>query len=375
MEKCDEVRRAIMKRSVTGGEEAKKKAKAMEDEFVTGAIGKGVPEKIAKKAYETILFMSGYGFNRSHATGYAMLSYYCAWLLKHHETEWLTAYLESCTSDDDKAEAFSEIKNMGYKIAPIDVNYAGHGWTALPNKRFMPALLTCKGIGNAAVDELIVERRDGFKSFEDFLWDENGCWRWGKVNKTSLEALVKLRAFESLECVGEGRLFNSYKLMHRVLIENMNELRKSPKKDPYLGRNNLYSLIRTLEPDTKEWTRQEMATSMLEILGSVDISQLIPQRVTDSFNEKGVKSIDEASEDKDVHWFVYSRGIVKKSKNNKVYLDAEVMGASGKGTKLKVWAWNSSDAPEPLSLWVAELDKNEQWGCATMKFKMRAINV
>lgn len=63
MEKCDEVRRAIMKRSISGGEAAKQKAQELEDTFVQGAVSKGVPEHIAKKAYQTILFMSGYGFN------------------------------------------------------------------------------------------------------------------------------------------------------------------------------------------------------------------------------------------------------------------------------------------------------------------------
>lgn len=64
MEQTDEVRRAIMKRSISGGAEAKAKAKALEDDFVNGAVEKGVPLDIAKKAYQTILWMSGYGFNK-----------------------------------------------------------------------------------------------------------------------------------------------------------------------------------------------------------------------------------------------------------------------------------------------------------------------
>lgn len=60
----DEVRRAIMKRSISGGEEAKKKMKEMDDAFINGCIKNGIPEPIAKKAYETICWMSGYGFNK-----------------------------------------------------------------------------------------------------------------------------------------------------------------------------------------------------------------------------------------------------------------------------------------------------------------------
>lgn len=63
-DQCDKVRKAIMKRSISGGEEAKKKAREMEEAFVTGAIAKGVPELVAHEAYQKILWFAGYGFNK-----------------------------------------------------------------------------------------------------------------------------------------------------------------------------------------------------------------------------------------------------------------------------------------------------------------------
>jgi DNA polymerase-3 subunit alpha len=64
LEQCDEVRRAIMKRSISGGDAAKQKAQELENDFVSGAMKNGVPEDIAKKAYQTVLWMAGYSFNR-----------------------------------------------------------------------------------------------------------------------------------------------------------------------------------------------------------------------------------------------------------------------------------------------------------------------
>jgi len=64
MAETDEVRRAIMKRSISGGDAAKKKAQELEDSFVGGAMKNGVPKEIAEKAYQTVLWMSGYGFNK-----------------------------------------------------------------------------------------------------------------------------------------------------------------------------------------------------------------------------------------------------------------------------------------------------------------------
>lgn len=64
-EKCDDVRRAIMKRDLSKGDAAIKEAQKMEDDFVSGAASKGIPESTARKAYQNILWFAGYGFNKS----------------------------------------------------------------------------------------------------------------------------------------------------------------------------------------------------------------------------------------------------------------------------------------------------------------------
>lgn len=63
-DQCDNVRRAIMKRDHSKGAAAIKEMKDMEEAFVKGAMAKGIKEETAKRSYETICFMSGYGFNR-----------------------------------------------------------------------------------------------------------------------------------------------------------------------------------------------------------------------------------------------------------------------------------------------------------------------
>lgn len=63
-DQCDNVRRAIMKRDLTKSNSAQKEAKRLEDDFVKGAIQKGIPEITAKKAYQQVLWYAGYGFNK-----------------------------------------------------------------------------------------------------------------------------------------------------------------------------------------------------------------------------------------------------------------------------------------------------------------------
>ena len=156
---CDMIRRTIMKRSASKADAMKKQAEDLKKQFVEGCIGNGISMRIAEGLYEKILFFSGYGFNKSHAVSYAIDSYYCAWLMTYYKEEWLCAYLEAMSSNPDKRKkAISEIKKLGYKIVPTDINHADKYWTILDGKRFMPSFLSCKGVGEAAIDEIIENR-------------------------------------------------------------------------------------------------------------------------------------------------------------------------------------------------------------------------
>lgn len=64
-DECDQVRRAIMKRSISGGEAAKKKAQETRDSFVEGCIKNGYERRVADDLYDKILYFAGYGFNKS----------------------------------------------------------------------------------------------------------------------------------------------------------------------------------------------------------------------------------------------------------------------------------------------------------------------
>jgi DNA polymerase III alpha subunit len=370
-EQCDEVRRAIMKRSISGGEAAKQKAQELEDDFVKGAMGKGVPEDIAKKAYQTILFMSGYGFNASHALAYSIDSYYCAWLLTHHTEAWLTAYLEDMSSTpDNKAKALSEIKSMGYSVVPIDVNVAGKSWTVLPGKMFMPSLLSCKGIGAAAVDEVLQNRP--YKSLEDMLWTEDGSWRHSKFNKRALESLVKIGGFGSFDCVGPDKLFSSLKHMHHVLIERNDEIKKTSKREPGIGIRRYYEIIKETH-GMEEWTPQELVDNKIEVLGAFDITDLIPQNVMNVLSEKGVPSVSDYA-DEGLYWFVVMSTAVKQSKNGKQYLLAEIIGSDDKKHRVYVWSAGSNFSIKPLTPCLAPL-KHSGFGFSTNARSIKSLVV
>jgi len=370
-DKCDEVRRAIMKRSISGGEAAKKAAQETRDGFVKGCVNNGYTESVANNLYDKILYFAGYGFNKSHAVAYAIDSYWCAWLMTYFEEQWLTAYIESMLGNPDKkAKAFGEIKRLGYKIVPIDINEADLSWTVLPGKRFMPSLLSCKGLGKSGADEIIESRP--YKSVEDMLWNPDGSWRPSKFNKKGLDALIKVGAFASLDCVGEGKVFNSYHHMHEVLIENADMLKKSPKRDPFEGKKAFYELARALGPEVEEWSRKELAELSLEIFGSIDVLALLDPAVLTKLDEKGVRSIDEW-EGKDIYWFCIQAANPKLTKNRKKYLQFEGVGPAGKVYKISAWGWDGERTFDPYTVVIAEIDRND-FGASTVMWRLKEIS-
>lgn len=370
-DQCDNVRRAIMKRDMSKGDTAIKEAKQMEDAFVNGAIQKGIPENTARKSYQQILWMAGYGFNASHATAYAIDSYMCAWLLTYYEEEWLCAYLESMSSNDDnRAKAFSEVRSMGYEIVPIDIKDAGMGWKILPGKRMMPSMLACKGVGEAAVIEL--EQLRPITSIENLFWDENHKWKLSKFNKRALEAMINVQAFDQLGIVGEDKLFKNYHHMHRVIIEHHNEIKKSKKSEPKLGKQRFYELIKEYE-NTPEWTKEEKIKNIIKHFGSVDVNQLVPKTVINKLIQKGIKNIDEYDR-KDLYWFCVVKATPRKTRNNRNYLLIEGVGLAGKTYRIFMWSWDGKLEFNSYAMVMCELSHSD-FGFATSQKKLRILNV
>ena len=365
----DTMRRNIMKRSAAKKDTAIADARKAKEEFVSGAAKNGVPERVADELYEKILFFSGYGFNASHAVSYAIDSYYCAWLLTHYEEEWLCAYLESMSGTDDKrAKAFAEVKAMGYKIVPIDINYATKSWTILEGKRFMPSFLSCKGVGEAAIDEIMENRP--YKSVEEMLWYPTGQWRHSKFNKRAMEGLVAIKAFDSLDCTGTDKTFNNYKQMYEILINRTTEIKKWTKKNPTAGMEAFKAaLIETNElPD---WDRRELVENSTKYLGSFNASILVPDYVMAKLEEKGVKPLDEI-EKSDVYWFIISSALPKKTKNGKPYLLINATGSGGKNKRIFCWGWDGVREFPQYSVCIAEITVDD-FGCKTFMSKIKVI--
>ncbi len=352
-EQCNSVRK--MMKPQGSSKDALAKAKALEDRFVGGCIENGVKPSVAKKLFDDIMLFAAYGFNKSHAVAYAVDSYYCAWLMTYFEEEWLCAYLESMEGNPDKrGKAFSEVKALGYDIVPIDINFADKNWTILEGKKFMPSFSSCKGIGETAIDEITASRP--YSSFDDMFWDENGKWQLSKFNKRAMESLIRIGALDSMDIIGPGRLFESYKHVYETIIPNWSKLRKSLKKNPFEGRD-LFHLAIEENVNCGEWSRSEIVKNDMDLLGSVSVEKIVPPAHLQRFNQEGWLPLDEYS-GKYFYWFIVMSSIPRKTKNGKNYLRLKVMGQNGKQEWMNVWSWNGVDEIDPYSVCVAQISEN-----------------
>jgi len=163
--------------------------------FIDGAKKHKITEPKAKKLFDLIQKFAGYGFNKSHAAAYAVVTYHTAYLKAHHPTEFMAALLTSETGNTDKMVGYlTECRDMGIKVLPPDVNESQKDF-AVADGGIRFGLAAIKNVGEGAVESIIAVRNDAgrFRSFFDF------CRRIDlhKVNKRMLEGLIKAGAFDS----------------------------------------------------------------------------------------------------------------------------------------------------------------------------------
>lgn len=164
--------------------------------FTTGAVKRGVKEETATYIFDLMEKFAGYGFNKSHSASYALISYQTAWLKTHYPSEFMAAVLSSDMDRTDKVIVFlDECKVLKLTVTPPDINRSDYFFQVIDKQNLMYGLGAIKGMGQGAVENIVEARKSGpFKDIFDF------CQRIDlrKVNRRSLEALIKSGCFDKL---------------------------------------------------------------------------------------------------------------------------------------------------------------------------------
>lgn len=184
---ADILRRAMGKKKPEEMEKLRKK-------FIDGCCHNQVPPTLADALFTLIEKFAGYGFNKSHAAAYALISYQTAYLKTHYPTEFMAAFMTCEIGNPDKIMlSFSECRSLHIPILPPDINVSQRHFTVV-DKQIRFGLAAIKNVGEAAVEAILAGRRSGpYRSLFDFC----GRIDHGKLNKRALEGFIKVGAFDS----------------------------------------------------------------------------------------------------------------------------------------------------------------------------------
>ena len=210
----------------------KKKREVLDKEyegFAEGMKANGFSAGAIQKLWDTVLPFADYAFNKSHAAGYGLVSYWTAYLKANYPAEYMAGLLTSVGDDKDKAAVYlADCRKLGITVLPPDVNESGlHFASVGADIRF--GLGAVRNVG-ANVVAGVIETRTGkgrFTDFSDYLnkIDMAAC------NKKVTESLIKAGAFDSLKHTRKG-LF----LVHSDAVDSV----LGTKKAEAMGQFDLF---------------------------------------------------------------------------------------------------------------------------------------
>ena len=183
----------------------KKKPEVLAKEFVTfeaGMVDNGYSKEAVKTLWDIILPFASYAFNKSHAAGYGLVSYWTAYLKANYPAEYMAALLTSVADNKDKLAIYlADCRHMGIQVLSPDVNESAVDFQPVGGAiRF--GLGAIRNVGREVVESIMATREEkgAFSDFSDYLnkIDTLPC------NKRITESLIKGGAFDSLNHPRKG---------------------------------------------------------------------------------------------------------------------------------------------------------------------------
>ncbi len=261
----------ILRRAI--GKKKKKILDKNKKRFIKQSVKKGYEEATAKKVWGFIEAFANYGFNKSHAASYGMISYQTAYLKAHYPVEYMTALMsvesssKSANSDEKIAVAIKASKAMGIKVLPPDINKSGDDFVieehehSLEGRAIRFSITAVKNVGVAAIKNILETRQElgKFDSFTQFIHHTDTR----KVNKTVLESLIKVGAMDEFGT-------------RASMLENFEDIRQTAAafESEVEGQDNLFAgvaqdvtRIQDSFPNVPEYPKKELLSFEKELLG------------------------------------------------------------------------------------------------------------
>ena len=178
------------------GKKKRAELEKQKQNFIAGAVQNGISKDVAAGIFLKIEPFAEYGFNKSHAAAYAIISYQTAYLKTYYPKEFIAASMTMDISNQNKlSEFYEELKRLNIKVLRPDINEC-YAKFKTENENFFYALGGIKAVGLEAISNIVNERIENgkFLSINDFIKRVHPK----DINKLQLEGLVKAGAFDKL---------------------------------------------------------------------------------------------------------------------------------------------------------------------------------
>ena len=272
--------------------------------FRQGAEKNSISTDQADAIFDLMEEFAGYGFNKSHAAAYSLLAYQTAWIKVHHTAEFFCANMTVEMGDTDKLKIlFDDAVSFGISFENPNINTGDYVFIPLGGQKISYGLGAVKGTGQLAIAEIVEVRRVGgnFTSLFDF------CTRVDrtKVNKRSVEALIKSGAFD---CISGDRssVLSSVDLAWDYAQSQANNLHQVGLFDAGHGAHSQEPPLKSATP----WTIRERLTHEKSALGFHLSGHLFEEYAVEvrKFIKTSLQTLTEA---KEPQWVV---GMVKNQR-------------------------------------------------------------
>ena len=239
---------------------------SLKKDFIEGCVKNNVKEYQAESIFKQVETFAGYGFNKSHAVGYALIAYQTAFLKANFPVEFMTASINYELNNTDKINCYlDDCKSMNIEILKPNINYSSSLFTIeldTQNKKTIRyGLSALKNVGTSGTLKIVNERKKNgnYKNIDDFcnrLKDEN-------INIRQLEFLIKSGSFDDLE-KNRSKLFNNINKIVQVIRDNGKNIDQNNLfANNIEGNNNVINL----NYSGKKWTKSATLNFEYEALG------------------------------------------------------------------------------------------------------------
>lgn len=246
----------------------KKKPEVMAEQrliFEKGAADRGIDQKTAAGVFDLMEYFSGYGFNKSHSAAYALLSYQTMWLKTHYAAEFMAAVLSADMDNTDKVVTLIEDCHlMELEVIPPNVNSSEIKFSVRDNETVIYGLGAIKGVGEAALESVIEERRQTgpYKDIYEFCRRVDGR----KVNKRVMEALIRSGAMDEL---------GTHRATLMARLPEASQMAEQHRKNFEIGQDDLFgssadedlNMAPIEQINVAEWDDEQRLSAEKETLG------------------------------------------------------------------------------------------------------------